>query len=162
MSDDDFRQWWQPALQPGEIVVHGEHVLQGYLGGEGDRENKFKVGEHIWHRTGDLGYFDDSSQLWLLGRCSAKIRDALGTVYPFAVETAAMQFAEIDRAALCALDGKRILVIETSAQVATIQERLSGIIDRFHIDRIVRQQVPMDKRHNAKVDYPTLLKNLKE
>ncbi len=162
MSDAAFHTCRQPDFQPGEIVVHGEHVLQGYLGGEGDQDNKFKVGEKIWHRTGDLGYFDDSGRLWLLGRCSAKIEDAHGTVYPFAVETATMQFSEVDRAALCALDKKRILVIETSAHISTIGERLAGIIDRFHIDRIIRHQIPMDKRHNAKVDYPALLKNIKE
>lgn len=162
MSDEAFRTRRKPGYHPGEIVVHGEHVLKGYLGGEGDDDNKFKVGEKIWHRTGDLGYFDDSGRLWLLGRCSAKIQDANGTVYPFAVETAAMQFAEIERAALCALDGRRILVVQTSAQLPAIEKHLEKIMVRFHIDRILKQKVPVDKRHNAKVDYPALLKNIKQ
>jgi acyl-CoA synthetase (AMP-forming)/AMP-acid ligase II len=162
MSDEAFRTCRKPDFHPGEIVVHGEHVLKGYLGGEGDQDNKFKVGEKIWHRTGDLGYFDDSGRLWLLGRCSAKIQDANGTVFPFAVETAAMQFAEIERAALCALGESRVLVIQTSAQLQRIKEQLDKIIVRFHIDHIVKQKIPVDKRHNAKVDYPTLLKNIKK
>ncbi|MFO1448420.1 MAG: AMP-binding protein [Opitutaceae bacterium] len=42
----------------GEIVVAGDHVLKGYLGGHGDAETKFKVGDETWHRTGDAGSLD--------------------------------------------------------------------------------------------------------
>ena len=61
--------------QPGEIVVSGAHVGAGYVGGVGDAETKFRVGEVIWHRTGDAGYLDAHGRLWLLGRCSARIAD---------------------------------------------------------------------------------------
>src|SRR5208337_815020 len=74
----------------GEIVVSGRHVLPGYLNGEGDAETKFEVDGVRWHRTGDLGCLDSAGRLWLLGRCSGKIQDARGVLYPFAVECATM------------------------------------------------------------------------
>ena len=84
-----------PSGQPGEIVVSGDHVLPGYLDGVGDSESKIHVDGRVWHRTGDAGYVDDRGRLWLLGRCSAKVSDSHGVVYPFAVEAAASGLVEI-------------------------------------------------------------------
>ena len=41
----------------GEIVVEGDNVLKGYLNGIGDKENKFKIDDKIYHRTGDMRLF---------------------------------------------------------------------------------------------------------
>jgi len=98
-----------PVNQPGEIVVSGEHVLDGYLDGAGDKESKFNVDRMRWHRTGDLGAFDSSGRLWLLGRCSAKIEDRRGTVYPFKVECAVRHDPRIECAALVTFRGQRVL-----------------------------------------------------
>lgn len=43
----------------GEIVVTGKNVLKGYVNGIGNKENKIKVENYIYHRTGDLGTFDE-------------------------------------------------------------------------------------------------------
>src|SRR5205085_4282669 len=100
------------AGEPGEIVVSGAHVLQGYLHGHGDDETKFRVDGVVWHRTGDAGNLDESGRLWLLGRCVAKIRDEHGELYPFAAETAVYQDPNVRRAAVVAHHGKRILAVE--------------------------------------------------
>jgi len=63
-----------------EILVSGETVLKGYLGGIGDMENKIREGDKIWHRTGDAGYLDENGKLWLLGRISQAIRDTNGVL----------------------------------------------------------------------------------
>jgi acyl-CoA synthetase (AMP-forming)/AMP-acid ligase II len=159
-SPAEFQETSQGAHVPGEIVVHGEHVLKGYLGGDGDLVNKFSVGTDVWHRTGDIGYFDGSGRLWLLGRCSAVIDDTRGVVYPFAVETAALQQKKVSRAAFCQLDNRRVLVIETNEDFAKIQHALKAVVEIFQIDHLVKLTVPMDRRHNGKVDYPLLLKKL--
>ena len=86
-------------------------MLTGYLHGTGDSETKMRVGDRVWHRTGDAGYLDDRGRL-LMGRCSARIDDAHGTLYPFAVEAAAQAVDGIARAALIARDGARLLAIE--------------------------------------------------
>src|SRR5205807_7301209 len=96
----------------GEIVVSGEHVLAGYLDREDDAETKFRVDGRVWHRTGDAGRLDGEGRLWLLGRCSAVVTDAKGTLYPFAVECAAQHQPGIRRAALLSRRGERLLAIE--------------------------------------------------
>jgi len=137
-----------PAGEPGEIVVAGEHVLPGYLNGVGDAETKFDAEGRRWHRTGDAGYFDAAGRLWLLGRCAAKVVDERGTLYPFAVECAAQPW----RSAFVSHAGQRVLVVEPDAP-RDIKQRLAWA----QIDAVqVVQRIPMDKRHNAKVDYVAL------
>src|SRR5699024_9725377 len=107
-----FRDATCPAGQPGEIVVAGAHVVRGYLHGVGDDETKFRVGETVWHRTGDVGYLDDRGRLWLLGRASAVIEDERGVVYPFAVECAARELLGVRRIAMTTHRSRRVLVVE--------------------------------------------------
>lgn len=141
--------------EPGEIVVSGPHVLHGYLNGEGDEETKFEVEGTRWHRTGDLGYMDAEGRLWLLGRCSAKISDSRGTLYPFAVECAAMENPSVRRAAVVAISGRRILAVECEA--AECLAELKRSLDWAKLDEVVAvHRLPVDKRHNAKIDYVRL------
>lgn len=161
MDRSQFGDFVLPRMTPGEVVVSGSHVLKSYLDGVGDKENKFKVDEEFWHRTGDLGYVDDFNRLWLLGRCSAKITDGKGTLFPFAVETAVMQNSAMKRVALCAINKKRILVVESSLGKEELKSQLEAVVRKFQIDHLIFQKIPMDKRHNAKVDYPALMKSLK-
>ncbi|GAB4453151.1 MAG: fatty acid CoA ligase family protein [Armatimonadaceae bacterium] len=156
-TGDAFLQALCGVGEPGEIVVAGDHVLPGYLNGNGDAETKFRVDGRVWHRTGDSGYRDASGRLWLLGRCSATITDSHGTLHPFAVEVAARQTPGVRRAALVDHRGKRVLLIEAERnqppQVAELQRTLAWAnLDGIRLWR----EIPMDRRHNAKVDYAAL------
>ena len=154
-----FDQLTRASGDPGEIVVSGAHVLPGYLNGEGDAETKFEVDGARWHRTGDLGYLDPTGRLWLLGRCRGKIQDARGSLYPFAVECAAMQTAGIRRAALAALDSRRVLAIETTEALS--RDDILKSLSWAQLDEVVfLDHVPVDRRHNAKVDYVALFRKL--
>ena len=157
----EFEMTGLPHYEPGEIVVSGDHVLPGYLHSTGDAETKFRVANTIWHRTGDLGYLDEQGRLWLLGRCSAKIMDGRGTLYPFAVECAASHFPQVKRAALIALQAKRVLVLELEKGNEAALSELRASLAWAALDDIrVIDRIPVDKRHNAKVDYPALRKRL--
>jgi acyl-CoA synthetase (AMP-forming)/AMP-acid ligase II len=146
---------------PGEVVVTGEHVLRGYLHGRGDEETKFQVDGKIWHRTGDAGYVDANGRLWLLGRCAAKIEDTRGTLYPFAVECAASHHPNVKRAALLQHCGRRLLLVELHKPQAGLNG-LQKTLAWAALDEIrVIKKIPVDKRHNAKVDYPALAQLLR-
>ena len=155
LTGDQFQALCLAPEEIGEIVVSGEHVLPGYLHGFGDAENKFRVEGKIWHRTGDLGRLDRQGRLWLMGRASAVIRDDRGTLFPFAVECAARQIPGVRRAAILAIDGRRIMALETESQGAADLVRKK--IPWTNVDeiRLVRR-MPTDKRHNAKIDYVEL------
>jgi acyl-CoA synthetase (AMP-forming)/AMP-acid ligase II len=142
----------------GEILVAGPHVSPGYLGGEGDRENKLELDGVRWHRTGDAGRIDATGRLWLLGRCSARIADAKGTTYPLAVEAALSFRSDWPRAAFTSFRGRRVLVLETQPELARAQLSI-GVqsVSAAGIDEVLFvRAIPVDRRHNAKVDYRAL------
>lgn len=162
----------QLASGAGEIVVAGPHVLTTTGPGEDPALTKIRVGEQIWHRTGDAGAWDRDGEregrLWLLGRCAARINadqssaNTREPLYPFAVETAVHTFPAVKHAALVAHEGRRILAMElylpqndpqNANWLAGVQKRLAWA----ELDEIrILPKMPVDKRHNAKIDYPTL------
>lgn len=132
----------------GEIIVSGEHVLQGYLNQVGDSENKIHVKGEVWHRTGDAGYFDDEGNLWLLGRYSQRIHYQGVIFYPFAIEACFYDKGFIT--ALVMHKKQPCLVVEN-------KEVDSQLLSYFGISKTLYvEQIPRDKRHNAKVDYTAL------
>lgn len=168
---EEFSQLCNGVGEPGEIVVSGEHVLPGYLYGVGDEETKFKVEEQPWHRTGDAGYLDEEGRLWLLGRCKACITDKYGTLYPFAVECAANFNSDVQCIAFLYYNYQRTLVIEMAPKKrrksgVSVDRSLASLLDSLkwaNIETIrVVEKIPLDKRHNAKIDYPALEKVLAE
>lgn len=147
----------------GEIVVRGPHVVPGYLHGRGDAETKIHLDGTVWHRTGDTGYLDQHGRLWLLGRVTATLRDARGELHPFAVECAARLVVPGRRTVLAGHKGERILLVE-GALAPGDRDALGKGLHWAMLDRIIDgTTLPLDRRHNSKVDYnalPALLDRL--
>jgi acyl-CoA synthetase (AMP-forming)/AMP-acid ligase II len=164
MSGAEFDEKTCKRREPGEIVVTGDHVLKGYLHGIGDEETKFRVNDEIWHRTGDAGYLDERGRLWLLGRCSARTTVAGTSLYPFAVEAALSFDSAVRRSAVATANGRALLAVELSPaarpemDLPRIKEAIgwSGLLEEI----VQVPVIPVDRRHNAKVDYPALEKML--
>lgn len=164
MDEAELSRMEIPAGQAGEIVVAGDHVLGGYLDGIGDDETKIHVDGGVWHRTGDAGWIDAAGRLWLLGRCAAKLPNFAAPLgipekalrYPFAIECALREKFPGIRTAAIEWHGRRLLVVAKqldSEEIDAIQEaaRGLGILEVVCLDAL-----PMDRRHNAKIDYPAL------
>lgn len=164
MERQEFDSMEVPQGQAGEIVVSGDHVLRGYLDGIGDHETKIHVEGSVWHRTGDAGWLDEKGRLWLLGRCSAKLppHEELAGLpgsalcYPFAIECALRENFPAVRMAAIDWHGRRLLVVGKCCgddEIAAIRDkaRLLGMEELVCLDSL-----PLDRRHNAKIDYPAL------
>jgi acyl-CoA synthetase (AMP-forming)/AMP-acid ligase II len=163
LSEKEFEERQRPVGEIGEIVVSGKHVLTGYLNGVGDDETKFNVATERWHRTGDLGYFDSTSRLWLVGRASAVVRrEGKAPLYPFCIECAAQSHPTVRRAALAIIDGQAVLALETGRSGADTTREVNDLVSWANLDVVVTvKSIPMDARHNAKVDYTKLYAILK-
>ena len=157
MDDAAFEKICLGPEAAGEIVVSGGHVLPGYLNGVGDEETKFRVDGTIWHRTGDSGMWDKEGRLWLLGRAGALIEDKHGSLYPFSVECAARSDPRVKVAALVGRHDRRILLVQAKKNARIDTQNLSAMLAWAHLDEIRQiQWIPLDRRHNAKVDYTKL------
>lgn len=137
-------------LEDGEIIVEGKHVVKEYFKNIGDKENKIVIDKKIWHKTGDVGYLDEEKNLWLLGRKSAIIHKNSKKIYPFSIEVAAREKSH-KMAALVELEGRVILFSESKGTNFEFQD----------VDEVrYMKKIPLDKRHNAKVDYVALKTDL--
>ncbi len=79
-----------PVGTPGEIVVRGPLVFQGYFGQPDVTAYTFRNG---WHHTGDVGRFDADGYLYYVKRKPEKelIKPGGENVYPAEVETVIVQ-----------------------------------------------------------------------
>lgn len=139
-------------IEDDEIWVSGSHVVKGYLNPADDSASKRMIGGTIWHRTGDAGRLDEHGRLWLLGRHEARC----GSLFPFAVETAARCMRGVRNAALVNVGGSAVLAVEPDKTVAAHfaqdwSRRWAG-----DLRVVVVPGIPMDRRHNSKVDYGRL------
>ncbi len=149
-----------PPNSPGEIVVSGLHVLSGETDDARPPETRVLEGETAWHRTGDAGYLDERGRLWLLGRCSARIEDDRGTLYPLGLECVAHEQPGVRRAAVVSHRGRRVLALELTDRSA--ERRLAAVFGPT-VDVIrVFKRLPVDRRHNSKIDYPALARLLEK
>jgi acyl-coenzyme A synthetase/AMP-(fatty) acid ligase len=134
------------------------------LDGIGDEETKFHVDGTVWHRTGDAGCLDEEGALWLLGRFDVVVRDKHGELYPFAVECCALQCEWVERAACIAWEEERTLLVVPNRPVTAEQEReLCKSVEWARLMHVLEaRDIPLDRRHNAKVEYPQLHKKLRD
>jgi acyl-CoA synthetase (AMP-forming)/AMP-acid ligase II len=137
-------------LEPGnvgEILVAGAHVSRAYFDDPAaDAASKVHHGPQVWHRTGDTGYLDHSGRLWLAGR----VGDEAGGRHPLLVEAAAEAYPWVRRAAMVEPDGSVVLACEVRDPPEGWRDRLRVKLD---VDDVVEvRRIPVDPRHNAKVD----------
>jgi acyl-CoA synthetase (AMP-forming)/AMP-acid ligase II len=92
LVDDYDRE--TPVGTPGEIVVRGPLVFQGYFGQSDVTAYTFRNG---WHHTGDVGRFDADGYLHYVKRKPEKelIKPGGENVYPAEVEAVIMQMAGV-------------------------------------------------------------------
>ena len=79
-----------PVGTPGEILVRGPLVFQGYFGQPDATAHTFRNG---WHHTGDVGRFDADGYLYYVKRKPEKelIKPGGENVYPAEVESVIVQ-----------------------------------------------------------------------
>lgn len=150
------------AGEIGELIVEGDHVCQDYDGAGAEaaaRENKLRDGDGTtWHRMGDTGYFDAQRRFWIAGRVHTTMRRAGKVLHAQLVEQAARaDDARIRNIAALNITGRVLVVVETDAEVTNdVAQRLTAA--GMECDGIVvtRETLPVDPRHNSKIDYEKL------
>lgn len=107
---------------PGEIVVRGPNVSQGYWNAPEESEDVAMPG---WFRTGDLAYRDEEGRLFLVGRMKDVIRVSGFNVFPREVEEVLSRHPKVAACTVSGVpdersgEGVRALVTLEPGQTAT-------------------------------------------
>lgn len=138
---DEYDQLVGPNI-PGEIVIRGPLVFQGYWNETEITRQTLRGG---WHHTGDVGRIDEQGYLWFIKRKAEKelIKSGGENVYPLQVEEAIGRHPQVKEVVVIGVKDKHwgeavkaVCVIGTPGAV-TAQE----IID-FLEDRIAKYKRP--------------------
>ncbi len=156
-----FSSWEALAPQDGhmgELVVAGRHVCRDYFRNPGAvAENKIVDANGIcWHRMGDTGYWDPQGRFWLVGRIHSTITCKGTPLHAQLLEARiAARATGAARTAALELNGRLIVVVQGSP-VPGLQEQLRS--DGIPVDDLVycRHPLPLDPRHQSKIDYTQL------
>ena len=154
----------------GEILVSGRHVLKQYLDNPvANKENKIpRENGSVWHRTGDTGFLDQQQRIWLTGRVKDALRISDRVIQPFPLEQKMDALHEVIRSALMVYNNRLNLFIELGIDKAltpSVQQQISQILkptSEAEIEVIQLEKMPVDGRHNSKIDRPELLAQLRK
>lgn len=179
-----------PQGEVGELIVRGPQVSPHYLnpsprrksGGEppasaGGYNELAKIadGDSIWHRMGDVGYFDEQQRFWYCGRKSHRVVTAEGTLYTECVE-AQFNIGHVCRSALVGVQSSSqvvpVIILENPKVRANPPyspqghfERANEIRKNHDLEKHIpinhcfqKWELPTDIRHNAKINREQLAK----
>jgi acyl-CoA synthetase (AMP-forming)/AMP-acid ligase II len=164
-EEDDVNRLALPTGTAGQLVVRGAHVNEGYWNdAAAERANKIRTPEGIWHRMGDAGYLDEQGRLWLVGRVHAAMRhpdpaSATPWIFPYQAELAADEVPGVRKSAYLQDGvGRFHLVVDAhpGADHEGIARDIRAALTFLPIDRVSFHEVPVDARHNSKVEYAAL------
>lgn len=149
----------------GEIVVRAPHQRLGY--------DRLWRTEHDasrpcgWHATGDVGHLDDSGRLWVGGRIGHVITTPDGPVTPVALEQEVESIDDVELAAVVGVGPpgtqQIVVVIQHTAPVSSASladlaahDRVRSAIDSPVAAVFDVPALPVDRRHNSKIDRTSL------
>lgn len=172
ISDEALAVWRDELVLPpgqiGEIAVRGPMVTREYFR-RPDLTALAKISDAetggVWHRMGDVGYFDPQGRLWFCGRKSHRVVLDDETLFTDPVEGIFNEHPAVFRSALVGVrqggQMQPVVCVEREQNVRQpadetlireLQERAAG----FEATRRIRtfllhKAFPVDIRHNSKI-----------
>lgn len=172
LTDEPVAEWDDslalPPNEVGEIAVKGPMVTREYLHRpEQTAQAKIQDGDGVWHRMGDLGYFDTRGRLWMCGRKSHRVETEDNLLLPVPCEAIFNAHPQVARTALVGVgrygQQRPVLVVELkTGQVPPQKEQDRLIFELLDLgqehehtrsirDILFHNSFPVDVRHNAKI-----------
>ncbi len=169
-SDEPIPAWSDnlevAAGDVGEITVHGPVVTQAYFNRpQSTALAKIADGQGgVYHRMGDLGYFDAEGRIWFCGRKAHRVITPSGTFYTIPCEGVFNAHPAVYRTALVGVvrggTTEPVLCVEREKGTAITEDKLReemlALGAAQPLTRPIRTilfhpSFPVDIRHNAKI-----------
>ena len=121
---------------PGEIVVRGPLVFQGYWN---ETEITRQTLKGAWHHTGDVGRMDEQGYLWFIKRKAEKelIKSGGENIYPKEVEEVIMRHPQVKEVGVIGVKDKewgeavKAICILRTPEAVTAQELIDFLVDKI-------------------------------
>jgi acyl-CoA synthetase (AMP-forming)/AMP-acid ligase II len=121
-------------------------------------------GDPVWHRTGDVGYFDAEGRFWYCGRKAHRVITSSSTLYTECVEAIYNRHPDVVRTALVGVgdQGRHVPVVffEPKSMSRRLEREMARELfdlgQQFEPSRAIAHfvkldKLPVDVRHNAKI-----------
>jgi acyl-CoA synthetase (AMP-forming)/AMP-acid ligase II len=162
----------QPLAPPGGSSADHAAIRDGMVrdpraepgAAQFNATSKIRDGEQVWHRIGDVGYFDDQRRFWYCGRKSHRVETGAATLFTECCEAVFNAHSDVRRTALVGVGSRGgqtpVIVYEPAAanvDDGSAARQLREIAARFAHTREIRHFLPyspfpVDVRHNAKIN----------
>ena len=164
-----------PAGSIGEVLARGPHISDRYYESpDDDRDNKIPDDEGRWHRLGDMGWLDADGRLWVCGRRSHRVVTPSRTYLPLCCEPVFNSHPDVARSALTGprLGADAVMPVicvelhpEARSRWAKVRAELVDLAEAHEATRGITEfafleRLPVDRRHNAKIDRPCLASDI--
>jgi acyl-coenzyme A synthetase/AMP-(fatty) acid ligase/pimeloyl-ACP methyl ester carboxylesterase len=148
-------------FEVGEVCVRAAHARDGY--------DMLWLTQHQadqpqgWHRSGDVGHFDADGRLWIEGRLIHVVTTAHGPVTPVGIEQTVEALDGVRQAAAVGIGPagtQQVVVVlvpddaprRPALAPAPLAAAVRGAVDVDVAAVLVVPRLPVDKRHNSKID----------
>ncbi len=145
-----------PARVPGEILVRGEHVMNGYY--KNDKDTAATIDPEGWLHTGDMGVMDSDDMIYIRGRCKTMILSSSGqNIYPEQIEDRLNNMYMVSESLIIEYAGRLAALVVPDFDQATIEgvsnEQMAEIMEQ-NLKELNKQVASYEKIGSITI-YPT-------
>jgi acyl-coenzyme A synthetase/AMP-(fatty) acid ligase len=143
-------------------------MSDGYLGlWKTQRDARPIIDGHVWHRSGDVAHLDAAGRLWVEGRTVHLVSTVDGIVTPVPIERRIEHALDLSRTAAVGVgpEGAQqvVVVVEVGDATAGLADaaltaRVRELIPTPVAAVLMVPALPVDIRHNAKIDRTAVAK----
>ncbi|KZV56553.1 4-coumarate--CoA ligase-like 7 [Dorcoceras hygrometricum] len=133
-----------PPFKTGEIRIRGLNVMQGYF--KKEKATIETIDDHGWLHTGDLGYFDEEGQLFVVDRIKELIKCKGFQVAPAELEELLLSHPKIKDAAVIGLPDAEA----GEVPIAYIVPLFINSLAEEDVKKLIAQQAVLSWSENAK------------
>ncbi|MCK5747637.1 MAG: AMP-binding protein [Oricola sp.] len=147
-----------PAGEPGELLLKGDNITQGYW--RRDKETKEAFTADGWFRTGDIARMNEEGFYWLVDRRKDMFISGGENVYPAEIEAVVAGVAGVKEAAVVGVADARwgevghlfwVARDGAAIELADIQEALHASLARYKIPKYYSRVEALPRNGAGKV-----------
>lgn len=158
-----------PIGEIGEIVVHGNQIMKGYLNKPEETQKTIQDG---WLYTGDMGYMDEDGFLFIVNRKKDMINASGYKVFPFELEKLAKEnFPEIEETVVIGVEDpyrgetvKMLAILKEGYKIAK-EEIISfykRTVAKYKVPKVIEYVKEFPKTPIGKIDRKKLRESSSE